>query len=197
MKVLLAEDDPHSLDFLQVRLRHWGYEVVTASNGLDALEVLRTEAPPLALLDWMMPRLDGVEVCRRAREDPELEGRYLVLVTARADVEDRIHGLEAGADDYLVKPVDVAELRSRLRVGERVVRLQNRLATQVQELQAALDQVKTLEGLIPICSYCKNVRNEEDYWERVEQYLTSRSEARFSHGICPSCLARLEEGELE
>jgi phosphoserine phosphatase RsbU/P len=195
MKILLAEDNAESRDFLAAMLGHWQYEVVTAGNGEEALRLLRSEGPPIALLDWMMPKLDGVEVCREARKDPDLEGRYLILLTGRGEQSDVVHGLEAGADDYLIKPVDTAELRSRLRVGERVIRLQNRLSERVEELQAALDEVERLEGLIPICSYCKNVRNEEDYWERVEQYVQSRSTVRFSHGICPSCLEKLEEEE--
>lgn len=195
MKILLAEDDPDGRDFLRMILEHWGYEVITTADGAAALEALRSEAPPIALLDWMMPEVSGVEVCRRARRDPELEGRYLLLLTARSEKSDIVQGLEAGADDYLIKPVEPEELRSRLRVGERVIRLQTRLADRVRELQEALDKVETLEGLIPICSYCKNIRNEQDYWERVEQYMGSRTTARFSHGICPSCLAKLEEEE--
>jgi DNA-binding response OmpR family regulator len=195
MKILVAEDAPEGRRMLEVMLGRWNYQVVTAANGEEALEILRSDDVRIALVDWMMPRLDGIEVCRRARQDPDLEGRYLILLTGRSEKSDIVAGLEAGADDYLVKPVDAPELRSRLRVGERVVALQSRLAERVRELQEALAHVQRLEGLIPICAYCKRVRNEEEYWERVEQYIQSRSTARFSHGICPECLARIEAEE--
>jgi DNA-binding response OmpR family regulator len=195
MKILVAEDAPEGRRMLEVMLGRWNYQVVTAANGEEALEILRSDDVRIALVDWMMPRLDGIEVCRRARQDPDLEGRYLILLTGRSEKSDIVTGLEAGADDYLVKPVDAPELRSRLRVGERVVALQSRLAERVRELQEALAHVQRLEGLIPICAYCKRVRNEEEYWERVEQYIQSRSSARFSHGICPECLARIEAEE--
>jgi phosphoserine phosphatase RsbU/P len=99
-----------------------------------------------------------------------------------------VAGLEAGADDYLVKPVNLSELRARLHVGVRVVTLQERLANKVTELQATLDKVRQLRGLLPICSYCKRIRNEQNCWERVEVYVTEHTDAKFTHGICPTCL---------
>lgn len=195
MKILVAEDDVDSREMLVELLGHFGYTVIGANDGAMALDLLRSEAAQIAILDWAMPKLEGIEVCREARRDPALEARYLILLTGRSGPGEVVRGLEAGADDYLVKPVDAQELRSRLRVAERVVGLQSRLTERVHELQLALDQVDRLEGLIPICAYCKNVRNEKDYWERVERYVESRSTARFSHGICPSCFDRFAEEE--
>jgi phosphoserine phosphatase RsbU/P len=194
-KILVAEDDPDTQRLLTEMLGHFGYTVFSASDGETALDMLRSEAIPIALLDWAMPKMEGVEVCRRARADAELEARYLILITGRSGTDEVVRGLEAGADDYVVKPVDARELRSRLRVAERVMGLQQRLTERVRELQLALEEVNRLEGLIPICAYCKNVRNEKDFWERVERYVESRSTARFSHGICPSCLARVKAEE--
>lgn len=194
-KILVAEDDPDTQCLLTEMLGHFGYTVFSASDGETALDMLRSEAIPIALLDWAMPKMEGVEVCRRARADAELEARYLILITGRSGKDEVVRGLEAGADDYIVKPVDARELRSRLRVAERVMGLQQRLTERVHELQLALEEVDRLEGLIPICAYCKNVRNEKDYWEQVELYVETHSTARFSHGICPSCLARVEAEE--
>lgn len=195
--ILVAEDDESGRDLLTQLLRHWGYDVLTTPTGDEALTLLRSRTDlEIALLDWMMPGISGPEICRIARADPALESRYLVLVTARSSREDLVEGLGAGADDFVTKPVDADELHSRIRVGERIVSLQSRLAKRVEELQKALSRVRRLEGLIPICAYCKRVRNEEAYWERVEQYVQSRSTARFSHGICPECLAR-EEAKQE
>jgi len=101
---------------------------------------------------------------------------------------DLIAGLDAGADDYLIKPVDLNELRARIQVGVRVVSLQARLAEKVAELQSSLDNVRQLRGLLPICAYCKRIRDDGNYWQRVEVYVSEHTDATFTHGICPSCL---------
>ena len=149
--------------------------------------------PTLAILDWMMPELDGADVCRRVRRDMPLANMYLVLLTSLESRSHVIAGLEAGADDYLVKPFDPDELRARVNVGMRVLGLQEKLADRVSELQAALDNVKQLHGLLPICSYCKRIRGDDQYWQQVESYIADRSDAQFSHSICPPCYAKLEK----
>jgi response regulator RpfG family c-di-GMP phosphodiesterase len=112
---------------------------------------------------------------------------YLILVTAREARGDVIAGLDAGADDYVIKPFDADELRARVAVGVRVLSLQEGLAERVAELQAALTNVKQLSGLLPICSYCKRIRGDDQYWQQVEGYIAAHSDAQFSHGICPAC----------
>ncbi len=188
MRILIAEDDRVSRHVLLTMLVKWGYDVVAAQDGLQALEELqKPDAPPVALLDWMMPGLDGFEVVKRARRTRPLTPTYFILLTARAAKEDMIAALEAGADDYVTKPFDQNELRARLLVGLRVIDLQQRLADRVEALEESLQQVKLLQGLLPICCYCKKVRDDGNYWHQVEQYITERSEAQFSHSICPGC----------
>ncbi|MBA3241879.1 MAG: diguanylate cyclase [Acidobacteria bacterium] len=139
MKILIAEDDLVSRRVLQATLVKWGHEVVVVSRGDEALAVLQcADAPPLAILDWMMPGLDGVEVCRRARQSPSATPTYIILLTAKTEKEDVVAGLEAGADDYLTKPFVRVELRARIEVGARVIKLQKGLATRVEELHQAL-----------------------------------------------------------
>jgi phosphoserine phosphatase RsbU/P len=192
MKVLVADDEAVFRTMLQKFLTHWGHTVTTVGDGEEAWSALsNTEGPQLAMLDWMMPRLAGPELCRRIRNTPETKGVYVILLTARRERGDIVAGLQAGADDYVIKPFDSEELRARVAVGERVVGLQNQLSTRIHELQHALDHVHTLQGLIPICSYCKRVRNEREYWERVESYISARTDARFSHGVCPECAKNL------
>jgi len=188
MKALIADDDIVTAAAISASVSGWGFEVVVAHDGLSALEQLMADpAPALAIIDWEMPGIDGPEICRRIRADAR-ERLYILLLTARSSPADVVEGLEAGADDYLVKPVNLSELRARLHVGVRVVTLQERLSNKVAELQATLDKVRQLRGLLPICSYCKRIRNDENYWERVEVYVTEHSDAKFTHGICPSCL---------
>jgi DNA-binding response OmpR family regulator len=192
MKILVADDDVVSRRRLETLLLKWGHEVASVGNGTDAWDALHAEgAPALAILDWMMPGLDGVEVCRRVRGRVPPVPVYLVLLTARTERQDTIDGLEAGADDYLVKPFDPAELRARVAVGVRVIQLQLELARRVAELEQALAHVDQLHGILPICSYCKKIRSDGDSWQQVEAYVTAHSAARFSHGVCPDCVGKL------
>ena len=189
MRILIAEDDAVYRRVLGSRLAKWGYDVVAASDGSEAWQVLQAEdRPHLAILDWMMPGMDGLEVCRRVREADDPEPTYIILLTAKDSTEDIVSGLQAGANDYIAKPADREELRVRGQVGVRVVELQLALADRVSELEQALSEVQQLQGLIPICSYCKKVRDDQNYWQQVESYIAKRSEAEFSHGICPDCL---------
>ena len=198
MRVLIAEDDPLSARLLQATLQGWGYEPVMTADGLQAWEALRdTEESQLAILDWMMPELDGIEVCRRVRAGPSSDHTYLLLVTARDEKGDVIAGLEAGANDYVTKPYDRDELRARIHVGERVLELQRALASRVRELEAALAEVQQLRGILPICCYCKKVRNDELFWERVEDYLAAHAPIDFTHGICPECWESVVNPQLE
>ena len=188
MNVLIAEDDRVTGEILARTLQRWSYETSVVSDGAQAWEHLRTAtAPTLAILDWMMPEIDGPDVCRRVRAELPLANMYLLLVTAREGRGDVIAGLDAGADDYIIKPFDPDELRARVAVGVRVLGLQQKLAERVAELQDALSNVKQPRGLLPICSYCKRIRGDDQYWQQVEGYIADHTEAQFSHGICPSC----------
>ena len=196
MRVLIAEDDPVSRRILERLLRKWGYEVLVTTDGDEAWVALQSaSAPDLALLDIMMPKMDGLEICRRLRA---LNRRtYVILVTAKHGAREIVKGIEAGADDYLTKPYDPDELRVRILVGVRIVDLQTALAGRVVELKRALAEVKQLHGILPICSYCKKIRDDSDYWQTVEHYFAAHSETKFSHGICPSCYETTVKPQLD
>ena len=190
MRALVADDDRVTAEILSRTLKRWEFDVTVVGNGAAAWDHLRAATvPTLAILDWMMPEMDGPDVCRRLRQDLPLANMYLLLVTARESRGDVVAGLDAGADDYIIKPFDPEELRARVAVGARVLGLQQKLAERVSELQAALSNVKQLRGLLPICSYCKRIRGDDQYWQQLEGYIAEHSDAQFSHGICPTCYA--------
>jgi DNA-binding response OmpR family regulator len=186
MRLLVVDDDRALRDVLRRSLTLAGYDVRVTETGAGALSDVSSTVPDAVVLDIGLPDIDGLEVCRLLRR----EGNRvpILMLTARDAVADRIDGLDAGADDYLVKPFDPDELRARIHVGVRVLTLQERLADRVAELETAVSTVKRLQGLIPICSYCKRIRSEGNDWEQLESYISEHSNAQFSHGICPPCL---------
>jgi DNA-binding response OmpR family regulator len=180
VRILIADDDRTSTLLLGRTLELWGFEVVLANDGTAAWGHIVSDVPPaLAIVDWEMPGVDGIELCRRIRATPPRSPVYVILLTARTSRQDLVAGLDAGADDYLTKPFHPDELRARIRVGQRTLDL--------------IANIRKLTGLLPICSYCKRIRSDHDYWEQVESYITDHTDAMFSHDICPSCLDKATE----
>jgi phosphoserine phosphatase RsbU/P len=198
MKILIAEDEMASRRLLETMLVKWGYEVQMARDGAEAWQALQVEdPPPLILLDWVMPEMDGLQVIRKIRETPRFHSIYCIILTAKDQREDILSGFEAGADDYVTKPFHREELRARLQVGARMIALQKSLADRVRQLEDALATVKQLQGLLPICSYCKRIRDDKNYWQQVESYIAMHSEVQFTHGICPSCYEKHIRKDIE
>jgi CheY-like chemotaxis protein len=188
-EILIAEDHPVSLHLLERYLSDWGFQIKTAADGEEALKILESDtAPPLAIIDWGMPKIDGIKVCAHIRERRDRPYTYLMLLTARNKVSELMTGLDSGADDYVTKPYDPDELRARIRTGQRVVALERTLQAQVAHLEDALAHVKKLKDLLPICMYCKRIRDDKLYWHQVEQYLHDAVGTDFSHGVCPNCV---------
>ena len=139
MRVLIAEDDMTSRAVLTAILQKWGYDPVAVEDGRSAWDIMKKpDAPPLALLDWEMPGMNGAELCRRLREHERKETLYLILITSRGEPQDIVRGLEAGADDYIAKPYDNAELKARVDVGRRMLMLQNEMRER-EKLQGVLE----------------------------------------------------------
>ncbi len=188
MKALIADDDRATRLILQKTLEKWGVASVVAENGADAWDIVeRDREIGLGIFDWMMPLVEGPALCRKIRASKGHDHMYLLLLTNRDSRTDIVAGLDAGADDYIVKPFDPDELRARVHVGLRVLALQRTLAERARELQAATHSLTKLRTLIPICSYCKKIRSDQDYWEQLEDYLSTQTELEFSHGVCPHC----------
>jgi CheY-like chemotaxis protein len=188
LRILIAEDDRTSRRLLEKALVKGGHEVVVTENGREALDrLLADDAPRLAVLDWMMPDIDGVEVCRRVSAARHAEPCYLILLTAKKEKSDIVEGLEAGASDYVTKPFDLGELRARIRVGQRVIELETALRARVLELEEAQGHIRELQGMLPICSHCRAIRDDDGFWTRVDIYFQEHSDLEFSHGLCPHC----------
>jgi sigma-B regulation protein RsbU (phosphoserine phosphatase) len=198
VRILVADDDPIARHTLATMLGKWGYPVCACADGAEAWAILQKPyAPSLVILDWMMPRMDGLQVCQKLREASRTRPPYVILLTAKGDEADIVAGLHAGADDYIIKPFNREELHARVLVGVRVLDLQQSLAERVRELEDLLSRVNRLRGLLPICTYCKKIRNDRNYWEQVENFIAQHSEAQFSHSICPSCYEEFAKPELK
>lgn len=186
---MAIDDDRITLKFVLACLgKEPAYEVIAADNGQKALETIKGDPPDILVTDWMMPDLDGLELCRLVRGLDYRNYIYIILLTARTDHEDIVKGLEAGADDYMIKPFDQGELLARVRAGARVVTAHRAVMAANEELQKALAQIKTLKGLLPICMDCKKVRDDKDYWQDIQDYLSQATDTEFSHGLCPDCM---------
>jgi CheY-like chemotaxis protein len=188
MNVMIVEDDRYSRETLCQILELFGHSAVAAMNGREALRLFVKQKPDIIITDWLMPETDGIELCKRIRHDEEEDYTFIVMVSAKNRKEDMVQAMEAGVDDFMSKPFHREELRLRLTNAERILTLQRSLNSRIRDLEAAKAEVAQLQGFLPICAYCKNVRNDSDFWQGIEHYLGERSDQLiFSHCICPAC----------
>ena len=173
MRILIADDDPTDRLLVRAGLERLGHEVLEASDGLQAWALYRKHDVRMLIVDWMMPRLTGVELCERIRAGNRTPYTYVLMLTSLEGRGRYLQAMRAGADDFINKPPDLEELQVRLQVADRILGLQA--------------EVKTLESLLPICSYCKMIRDNQEEWQDVSHYISQRTDAEFSHGICPPC----------
>jgi DNA-binding response OmpR family regulator len=196
--LLIVDDNPTNLKVLLGLLKDRGFSLVIAKSGEEALERVNQPLPDIILLDVMMPGMDGFETCRRLKASEMTCEIPIIFMTALTDVESKLKGFEVGGVDYVTKPVEYQEVIARLNAHLTIRRLQQNLAdknTELQskneQLQQALDHVKSLSGLLPICANCKKIRDDQGYWQDVAVYIRDHSEADFTHGICPDCVQKL------
>jgi len=189
-RVLCVDDDPATQIILSGIIEDAGWQPEVALNATVARQTL--EANPdiqVVLLDWMLPDGSGVDLCRELKAVAGASV-YVILVTVRGAPEDVETGLDAGADDYLVKPVSPVEVRARVRTGFRAAEAQRQLAERLAQLEQALKHVSNLESLLPLCMYCRRI-NSSETWQSVEDYLWEHVDVKVSHGCCPDCLSKL------
>lgn len=177
VNILIVDDDAVSRTVLASALKKRGHIVASASGGEQALEIFAKSQHRIVVSDLLMPGIDGLELCRRIRKANAPQYTYLILLTAIEGKAGYLEGMRAGADDFISKPLDTDLLEARLVVAERVLNLQS--------------QVRQLAGLLPICSLCKKVRDDGNYWHQVEAYISHHTDARFTHSYCPDCFKKL------
>lgn len=188
MRVLVADDGRTIRKLLETYLVSWGYEVTMASDGREAWGILqRPDSPRLVILDWLMPGYDGVELCRKVRGLKHGNLLYIIIFTSLENKEDLVTALEAGADDFIIKTFQREEFLARIKVGERIVRLKSELDDRVHQLEDALSHVKQLQGILPICMHCHQIRDDKETWQRLDVYIAEHTDAMLSHGLCPDC----------
>ena len=185
-KILAVDDDPGNIKIMTAALKS-EYDIISALNGHNAIDQLKEHTPDLILLDVMMPDLSGFDVCRIIKSDVAFADIPVIFLTAMDTYDAQLQGLELGGIDYIAKPVnlDLLKLRVRNHIALKVHR--DLLKQKNEELEAALARVKQLEGIIPICMYCKKIRDDQQSWHQLERYISEHSEAVFSHGMCPAC----------
>jgi PleD family two-component response regulator len=178
--VLIVDDAAENLRILMELLKD-DYRVIPMKSAKAALEKLAQDPlPDLALLDIVMPEMDGYELCSRLKGDPRTEEIPVIFITAVSEAMDDAKAFELGAVDYVPKPFNPLTVKARVNTHIKLHRT-------LKELQDALKDIRTLSGLIPICASCKKIRDDKGYWSQVEEYIEERSDAQFSHGICPKC----------
>jgi CheY-like chemotaxis protein len=189
--ILIADDNHQNLQVLGTMLQDLDYDVAFSDSGPNALAIAAKLLPDLILLDVMMPEMDGFQVCRLLKHDAATWDIPVVFLTAKTDPQSILSGFDCGALDYITKPFNKNELQARVRTHVALRRSQRDLREKNEALQKALDEIKTLRGIIPICASCKKIRDDEGLWKQIESYIQSHSEASFSHSICPDCMHKL------
>lgn len=185
--ILIVDDVPNNIKVLGAILKELNCRLAAATNGVQALEIIEEEKPDIVLLDIMMPQMNGYDVCEKVKQNPELVDIPILFLTAKTGTEDVVKGFELGALDYITKPFKAKELLARVKMQLDLKTSRDNEKRLIKELKEALEQVKKLSGLLPICANCKKIRNDKGYWEQVEVFISEHSDAKFTHGICPDC----------
>lgn len=186
--VLIVDDETTNLQALGIILQEEECQIAFATSGQQALSIIKEVYPDLILLDVVMPGLSGFEVCKILKDSPEGKDIPVIFLTGKKAQKDIIEGFRLGAIDYVTKPFNSIELLARVHTHLELKKARDEQKKLIDELQAALAEVKLLKGFLPICCFCKKIRDDEGYWQQVEEYITKHSDAEFTHGICPECV---------
>ena len=183
MNILIAEDDIIYRKILQWALKSLKHNVEVAKNGSIAWEIWQKKQHQLIISDWVMPGMTGIELCQKIRAHNQLRYTYIIMLSKMGGRKNYLKAMDAGVDDFISKPFYREQVLARIRVAERILSLQS--------------EISNLSELLPICSYCKRIRDDENYWEKVESYIKKFTNVRFSHGICPDCYDNISKPQLD
>ena len=197
MKILIVDDIPENISALAIALECEGFHINTAAGGEQALEIVRNDSPDLILLDIKMNGMDGFETCLALKKIDASKDIPVIFLTVSKETETIVKGFNCGGVDYISKPFRQEEVCARVRTHLSLRALMKQKEKLISELQEALAKVKTLSGLLPICSSCKKIRDDKGYWKQIETYIRQHSEADFTHSICPKCAKMLYPGLLK
>ncbi len=198
MKILLVEDDKILRKILKEEIKnHFKFEIVETERGIKAINFEKDEEVKIVPLDWELPDIDGIRVWNFLRKINRKTYPYIIMLTGKNKKEDIILGLNQGTDDYIGKPFDLKEMIARIKVGKRTISILDVLREKIDALENSLKEINILKGLLPICSYCKSIMVDEDYWEKLEDYLLKNTEVKLSHGVCPECYSKHIEPKLK
>jgi len=189
--VLIVDDIPRNIKLLGDILRTKDCKIAAATSGPQALAMVKKVQPDLILLDIIMPEMDGFAVCKILKESSQTRDIPVIFLTAKTETADIVKGLEIGAVDYISKPFNSTELLARAHTHLELKKARDREKKLIIKLKEALSKVKQLSGLLPICSRCKKIRDDQGYWQSVEEYIADHSEAHLSHSLCPKCIEEL------
>ncbi len=189
--ILIVDDNAQNLQVLAGMLRSRDYRIAIVQDGQKALKFVDRKMPDLILLDIMLPGMDGYDVCRKLKENERTCDIPVIFISALNEVLDKVKSFSVGGVDYITKPFQGEEVLARVRTHLALRRLQVRLEEQNARLQKALEEVRTLRGILPICASCKKIRDDEGYWKQLESYFLKNSDIKFSHSVCPDCLKKL------
>jgi len=188
--ILIADDTPEQLTVLRQMLAEQNYMVRPALNGEIAIKAANESPPDLILLDIRMPGMDGYEVCQQLKSEEKTRKIPVIFISALNELDDKVKAFSLGGVDYITKPFQTEEVLARIKTHLTLRNLQKSLEDKNAQLQNALDEIKTLQGIIPICANCKKVRDDENYWNEVEGYL-KKMDIMLSHSVCPDCSKKL------
>lgn len=181
MRILIADDDPVVCSKLKQILVKKDHEVMAAADGAEAWDQYQSDPVKLVISDWIMPNLSGLELCEKIRTSDVPDYCYFILLTGNTSRRDYEEAMDGSVDDFLPKPIEATELLIRLRVAQRILE--------------STARIKRLESLLPICSYCRRIRENDGAWLKLEAYMGKHADANFSHVVCPECLGSLDFDE--
>lgn len=189
--ILIIDDSSTNIMVAGNTLDAAGYVVLTAMDAMMGISIAMAKKPDVILLDIMMPEIDGFQACKMLKSHEETRMIPVIFLTALNEPDTLVKAFESGGVDYIAKPFNSSELVARVKTHAELKRTRDMLELKNEELRKTLEELKTLKGLLPICSSCKKIRDDGGYWQTLEKYIMQHSDATFTHSLCNDCMIKL------